>query len=106
MRIIDGKRFYKKDIDAAKKIEANGWNSNRGSNKQWYHLRYNPDCGYVELDADNSGDCYGDYNTYYFSSPKQFLRWCQATGRNWEELLGDIDESDAVAMQFVDELVK
>ena len=105
MRIINGKRFYKKEIDAAVIIHANGWNSYNGRNHQWYYLKYNPDCGLVILDADNSGDCYGDYATRYFDSPTSFANWCKAHDRSWEKLLGEIDEENETAMQFAEALL-
>ena len=105
MKIINGKRFYKKEIDAAVSIPSAGWDRYDGSNYQWYCLKYNPDCGLVILDANNSGDCYGDYATRYFDSPASFADWCQERGRSWEKLLGEIDEENEPAMQFAEALL-
>lgn len=109
MRIVDGKRFYAAQIRAAVRIDNDGWDRYDGRNWQWYTLRYNPDCGLVILEADNSGDCYGDYETRYFSSPAAFRAWAQPEEaeygwqptRDVEALLGDIDEGNAAALAFV-----
>ena len=106
MRIVDGKRFLKKDIEAATKIDNDGWDYYDGRNYQWYTLLYNPDCGLVILGASNSGDCYGDCGTKYFSSPQSFHQWAIENDKSVEALLGDIDETNAVAMKFVDELFR
>jgi hypothetical protein len=87
----------KKDIDKAVTID-NFEGSSNGRNIQWYTLKYNPECGLTILEADNSGDCYGDYGTYYFDSPKRFA---QEKGYGFAaRLLGDVDESDEAAMKF------
>ena len=104
MRIINGKKFMKKDMERAVKIDKNGWDRYNGQNWQWYTLKYDTETGYTELDASNSGSCYGDYNTYRFESPKSFLAWCNETDRNWEELLGDIDENDVIVTKFIEEI--
>ena len=105
MRSINGKRFYKEESDAAVSIPAEGWDYYNGSNHQWYWLKYNPDCGLVILDADNSGDFYGDYATRYFDSPASFADWCKENDRSWEKLLGEIDEENETAMQFAEALL-
>lgn len=105
MKIINGKRFYKKEIDAAVTIHADGWDTYDGRNYQEYYLKYNPSCGLVILDANNSGDCYGDYSTRYFDSPASFADWCLEHGRNWAKLLGEIDEESETTMKFVDALL-
>lgn len=106
MRIINGKKFYKKDIDAAVQLPCVGWNHYNGQNYQWYTLSYNPDCDLVILSASNSGDCYGDYATRYWDSPKAFRMWAENPYRDdtIEELLGDIDEDNDVLMKFVNAL--
>jgi len=105
MRIVNGKKFYKKDIDAAKPLDFNGWDSYDGRNHQWYSVHYNPECGLVILYADNSGDCYGDYKDRYFASPQKFAEWVrECTSHSLSKLFGDVDESDEVAMKFVSEI--
>ena len=106
MRIINGKKFLKAEMDRAVRIDDNGWDKYNGQNYQWYTLKYDPESGLVILDANNSGDCYGDYKTRYFESPEAFATWCNQASRNWQKLLGDIDESDTAAMAFVAALVK
>lgn len=69
MKIVNGKKFYAADIKAAQRIDGNGWDRYNGQNWQWYSLFYNPSCGLVVLQADNSGSCYGDYTDRYFDSP-------------------------------------
>lgn len=104
MRIVNGKKFYAEQIKAAIKIDGNGWDSYDGRNHQWYTLKYNKDCGLVILDANNSGDCYGDYETRYFATPAHFAAWCNNAyeySRDWNVLLGDIDETNESAMHFV-----
>jgi hypothetical protein len=105
MRIIDGKKFYQKEIDAAERIDNDGWDSYNGQNYQWYTLKYNPKCGLVQLIADNSGSCYGDYEKRYFSSPRAFANYCNMIDRDWTELLGDIDENNVAVMDFVDKIL-
>jgi hypothetical protein len=104
MRIINGKRFYKADIDKAVRIDSNGWDNYDGNNYQWYTLLYEPKTGYVELDGNNSGSCYGDYKTRYFDSPESFLRWCNMCERDWGQLLGEINEDNAIVMDFIDKI--
>lgn len=101
MRIIDGKRFYKKEMDAAVRIDNDGWDRYNGRNYQWYSLYYNQKCGYVRLEASNSGDCYGDYGTYHFSNPQKFAN----AHPDWADLLGDIDEYNQAAMHFADTIL-
>ena len=106
MRIINKKKFYKKDMDAAVALPFKGWDAYNGRNYQWYTVKYNPDCGYVEVNASNSGDCYGDYEDRYYDSPAAFYRDVSRGGyggRSFSELIGDLDEDNAVAMRFVDE---
>jgi len=106
MRIINGKRFYQAQIDKAVKIDGNGWDKYNGQNYQWYTLKYDPESGLVILDGNNSGDCYGDYKTRYFESPEAFDVWCAKCDRNWQKLLGDIDETNPAVMAFVAALIK
>jgi len=100
MRIIDGKRFYAKDMAAAVAIDKDGWDSYDGRNHQWYTLLYDRTSGYTELCANNSGDCYGDYTDRYFSSPMSFYAWAMRNERDIEALLGNVAENDADAMDF------
>lgn len=93
-------------MDRAVVIDDNGWDRYNGQNNQWYTLKYDPQSGYVELNAKNSGDCYGDYKTRYFDSPESFAGWCARCNRNWQKLLGEIDENDLVVMAFVNALIK
>lgn len=100
MKIINGKKFYEREIKAAQRIDNHGWDRYDGRNWQQYWLEYNPECGLVILTGNNSGDCYGDYSTRYFDSPAAFREWCDERMRSWEKLLGDIDEDNAAAMAF------
>lgn len=106
MRIVNNKRFYQTQIDAAQAIDGDGWDNYNGQNWQWYTLLYNPNCGLVILEARNSGDCFGDYSTKYFSSPQAFCNWATEECRNVEKLLGDIDENNAAAMVFANYIPK
>ena len=106
MRIVNGKKFYKKDMDAALVLPFSGWDFYNWRNHQWYTVRYNPDCGYTCLIADNSGDCYGDYEDRYFSSPREFYRWAREHNRDVDALIGDVPEDNAAAMRFVEEMYK
>ena len=102
MKIVNGKKFYATDIKAAKRIDNNGWDRYDGQNWQWYSLFYNPACGLVILKANNSGGCYGDYTDRYFESHEAFRAWCEAHyGHDWAALLGEIDEQDNCALDFV-----
>lgn len=111
MKIVNGKKFYAADIKAARRIDGNGWDSYNGQNWQWYSLFYNPACGLVILKANNSGDCYGDYTDRYFENPEAFRTWCEEplaydwaarlVAYDWAALLGEIDEQDNCALDFV-----
>lgn len=102
MKIVNGKKFYAVDIKAAQRIDGNGWDHYDGQNWQWYSLFYNPSCGLVVLQADNSGSCYGDYTDRYFDSPAAFKAWCESSScRDWAELMGDIDEQNECALDFI-----
>lgn len=102
MKIVNGKKFYAADIKAARRIDGNGWDSYNGRNWQWYSLFYNPACGLVILKANNSGDCYGDYKDRYFENPEAFRAWCESSfAYDWGPLLGEIDEQDNCALDFV-----
>lgn len=102
MKIVNGKKFYAADIKAAQRIDGNGWDRYNGQNWQWYSLFYNPSCGLVVLQADNSGSCYGDYTDRYFDSPAAFKAWCESSScRDWAELMGDIDEQNECALDFI-----
>lgn len=102
MKIVNGKKFYAADIKSARRIDGNGWDSYNGRNWQWYSLFYNPACGLVILKANNSGDCYGDYSDRCFESPEAFRAWCESSfAYDWGALLGEIDEQDNCALDFV-----
>lgn len=102
MKIVNGKKFYAADIKAARRIDGNGWDRYNGQNWQWYSLFYNPACGLVILKGNNSGDCYGDYTDRYFENPESFRAWCEAPfAHDWAALLGEIDEQDNCALDFV-----
>lgn len=106
MKIINGKKFYKRDMDAAVRVDGQGWNTNSGSNVQWYKLLWEPTSDYTCLDADNSGSCYGDYSTIEFDSPEAFFAWAKNARKDVASLLGDIDEGDSAKMDFADRYVK
>ena len=104
MKIVNGKKFYAADINAARRIDNDGWDSYDGQNWQWYSLLYNPACGLVILKANNSGACYGDYTDHWFESPEAFRAWCESAfpvARDWAALLGEIDEQNECALDFV-----
>lgn len=102
MKIVNGKKFYAADYGAAKRIDNNGWDRYDGQNWKWYSLFYNPACGLVVLEACNSGSCRGDYLDRWFESPEAFRAWCDAhLGLDWAALLGEIDEQDNCALDFV-----
>lgn len=112
MRIVNGKKFYKREIDAAQKLGFSGWDTYNGQNYQWYTVLYNPDCDLVILDANNSGNCFGDYETYYFDSPIAFFKWAdeenaRGYGQYWDlaKLFGDVDEANETEMGFVGKFV-
>ena len=96
MKIINGKKFYKRDIDAAEKVDGSGWDSYDGNYYQWYSLLYDPQSGYVCLDAGNSGNCFGDYSTKEYASLEDFFADAVETERDVGELLGDIDEDNSL----------
>lgn len=96
MRIINGKKFYQAQIEACKEIESKGWDRDSGDFIRWYNLKYNPDCGLVILDITSS---HGS-KTKYFSSPKDFVN--EYGNEELGILLGDIDESDPIVMDFVE----
>lgn len=105
MKIINGKKFYKKQEDEAINLDCEGWDHYDGQNYQWYSLYYNPDCGLVILKA-HSTSCFGDHKTRYFDCPEAFRKWCEEKHRDWEDLFGEIDEDNKIAMGFVDKLLK
>ena len=98
MIILNGKKYYQKDINACHTIDCNGWNSYDGQYYQMYSLHYNPECGLVILEAYNSGDCFGDYFKKYYASPQEFVKAYGAS--EVSRLLGHIDENDKIAMEF------
>lgn len=104
MKIVNGKKFYAADYEAAKRIDGKGWDNYDGQDWQWYSLYYNPACGLVVLEGDNSGSCYGDYSIRWFESPEAFRAWYEAAlpvARDWGALLGEIDEQNECALDFV-----
>lgn len=102
MRIVNGKKFCAEEIKKCVKIDNDGWDRYNGQNYQWYTLGYNPECGLVILYASNSGDCNGDYGTYYFASPIDFVN--EYGIDKVEKLLGEIDENNEAALHFVSAL--
>lgn len=104
MRIIDDKRYMQADIDAAVRIDGGGWNTEDDRNNYYEaELLYNPACGLVILKTSGSWPSWS--RTEYFSSPDAFADYCVSCDRNWAKLLGDIDESNATAMAFVDAIL-
>ena len=104
MKIVNGKKIYAADYKATERIDGNGWDSYDGQNWQWYSLSYNPACGLVVLEAYNSGSCSGDDSDRWFDSPEAFRAWCEASfpvARDWAALLGEIDEQNECALDFV-----
>ena len=107
MTIVNGKKHYKKDIKAAESLNLKGWNRYNGRNWQWYNIFYNANTGLVILEADNSGDCYGDYSTKYFNSPKDFREYAEdpyRCGKDLDNLLRDLDEENKILMDFVEKM--
>lgn len=102
MKVINGKKFYKREIDAAVRVDGDGWDRNNGRNTQCYSLWYEPKSGYVRLDADNSGDCYGDYSTKEYASLEEFFAASAKSNADVGELLGTIDEDDPVRVEVAD----
>jgi hypothetical protein len=106
MRIIGKERFTAAQEREMKRIDDGGWNSNDGQNQQWYSLYYHLATGIVKLSGENSGSCYGDYNSTYYASPKTFASLYDGNySKDWRDLLGDIDEGNAAAMEFVEEIL-
>ena len=96
MRIINGKKFYQAQIEACKEIESKGWDRDSGDFLQWCNLKYNPDCGLVAFVVVSSRGS----KTKYFSSPEEFVN--EYGREEVGELLGDINESDPIVMDFVE----
>lgn len=95
----------KPQVNPHTQIDQDGWDTYNGRNHQWYSLYYDPNSGFVKLDADNSGDCYGNYNTLYFANPKSFANYCNQIDADWTTLLGDIDEDNLTVITFVDAIM-
>lgn len=99
MRIINGKRFYKKDMDAAVLLPFDGWDKCGTEHK----IYYNPECGFVRVSYNDYSYCI--YRDSYYDSPASFVRHeCDDyyPGHSFEELIGDVDEDNEVAMQFIE----
>lgn len=96
MRIINGKKFYQEQIEACKEIESKGWDRDVGGFMKWCNLKYNPDCELVVLYTTSSWGV----DTQYFSSPEDFVN--EYGREEVGELLGDINESDPIVMDFVE----
>lgn len=83
-------------------IDNNGWNQYDGQNHQWYALKAKQlfDGILYCLDADNSGDCYGDYTTEWFFGGDNLMRRvgyrCSPGDEKAElaKLLGDMPENN------------
>lgn len=108
MIIANGEKIMAAEIAQKQKIDNNGWDSYDGRNHQWYSLycipRKNGKLSYM-LDANNSGNCYGDYTTKYFGCAKDFLVYCNALERSVAELLGNIDENNDFFMAACKDLI-
>lgn len=102
MKVINGKKFYKRAIDAAVRVDCGGWDSYNGRNTQWYSLWYDPQSGYVCLDAKNSGDCFGDYDPKEYASLEEFFAAAVESERDVGTLLGTIDEADPVRVEVAE----
>lgn len=99
MMYVNGVKILKADQSKMTRIDGDGWDHYDGRNHQWYSLYAKQLTSGIlyKLDANNSGDCYGDYKTRWFFGSENLMRWI---GRNGEsaknrlcELLGnDIDE--------------
>jgi len=74
---VNGRKVLKSEHDGMQKIDGNGWDSYDGRNHQWYTLKAKqlPDGILYCLDANNSGDCYGNYETCWFFGGKNLMRY-------------------------------
>ena len=70
MRIVEKTKLYAADEKLMVKLDHDGWDHYDGRNWQWYSLLGVEVSGtpIYKLDASNSGDCYGDYSTQYFTA--------------------------------------
>jgi hypothetical protein len=104
MMYVNGRKVLKSESEKMMKIDADGWDSYDGRNHQWYSLRAKqlPDGILYCLDANNSGDCYGDYKTRWFFGGEKLMQWISEKYNPYEtakeafgRLLGnDISEND------------
>ena len=93
MRIVEKTKLYAADEKLMVKLDHDGWDHYDGRNWQWYSLLGVEVSGtpIYKLDASNSGDCYGDYSTQYFTA-KGLKYWAGFHCKNITDLLGDISE--------------
>lgn len=110
MKIVNGRRVYQRDLKKLTQIDNDGWDSYDGRNEQRYTLSAAIlDDGAIlyELAADNSGCCYGNYQTIYRVGGDELLRYvadtryCANARDEIAELLGDIEEPISELMQAV-----
>ena len=112
MKIINGRKVYEKELKKLKKIPANGWDRYDGRNHQWYTLyatKLESGDFLYNIDAHNSGSCYGDYSDTYFIN-KGIIKYVadkfydDDPKTKLSELFGDIDESDEFLMEIIENL--
>lgn len=102
MRIINGKKFYQKDMDAA--IEVAESSHYDGNNHQWYTIYYHQPSGFCMINAQNSGSCWGDYGNRYYDDPATMYKNEQWSIQDYARMVGEInedDEYDTVKIDFM-----
>ena len=100
MRIIDGKKFYGKDINAAIEVASKCNYNDQGT--QWYTIKYHQPTGYCEIIANNSGDFYGDYRDRYYASPERMYRAEGWSINEYATMVGEIEETSEHATIKID----
>jgi hypothetical protein len=114
MRIINGTKFYARDINAAIVVaEDTHYN---GRNYQWYTIKYHQPSGYCVVIAQNSGDCFGDYGNRYYDCPENMYKGegGMYPGDGWDVddyagMVGKIDEEAddiAIKVDFMARILK
>jgi hypothetical protein len=105
MKIVEGKKIYQHEEDAARDNIISEISSYDGQNHQWYSLGWAGDICVVV--SNNSGDCYGDYKDIVFpvKMTKTFLPLSEDgyhDGRysgkpSYAEFIAEMEEEDAIA---------